>query len=101
MRQNAGDKDSVKEATKDAKFYEDRAKDDLKFIMSNARGRRFMHELLAKSRLFAASYVPGDSHTTAFHEGMRAIGRDLLAQIDEMPKYFTLMMNENRDDKKT
>ena len=98
---NAGDKDSVKEVTKNAKFYKDRANDDLKFIMSNARGRRFMHELLANSRLFAASYVPGDSHTTAFHEGMRAIGRDLLARIDGMPKYFNLMMDENREDQNT
>ena len=47
-------------------------KADWKWMLDDPRGKRIMVDLLRQFRLFAPSYVPGDTMAMAFNEGMRA-----------------------------
>ena len=72
--------------------------DDLKWIMSNKRGRRFAWRLLDRAGIYRTSFT-GNS-TTFFNEGMRNIGLMLVADIHEAcPEAYALMIKENRNDR--
>lgn len=72
--------------------------DDLKWLMSNKRGRRVMHGLLERAGVWRLSF-----HTNAlqmaFNEGTRNEGLALLAKLSEhCPELYSLMLKEHRDD---
>lgn len=56
---------------------------DLQWLMSDARGRRFMWRLLNSAHVFRSSFT-GDALTSAFHEGERNIG---LVQINAITEH--------------
>lgn len=70
--------------------------DDLKWLMSNRRGRRIVWRLLERTGIFRSSFT-GNSETF-FREGMRNVGLMLMAQINEVcPEQYTLMVQEQRE----
>lgn len=73
--------------------------DDLKFVMGDPRGRRFIHKLLTRSGLYRCSFN-GQSNQTIFNEGARNQGLQLLSEVsDERVRGSRdLMMKENQDD---
>jgi len=72
--------------------------EDLKWVMSNKRGRRFAWRLLDRAGIYRTSFT-GNS-TTFFNEGMRNIGLMLVADIHEAcPEAYALMIKENRNDR--
>lgn len=56
---------------------------DLCFVMRSREGERVLRRILGATRLYGLSYTRGDSHETAFREGMRRVGLWLLSEMGE------------------
>jgi hypothetical protein len=54
--------------------------DDVRWLMSGKRGRRFMWRLLGDARLYQQSF-DGNTNWSIFNEGKRSIALRLVAQI--------------------
>ena len=72
--------------------------EDLKWVMSNKRGRRVIHTVLERAGVFRSSF-----HTNAlqmaFNEGSRNEGLAMLAKIMEhSPELYSLMLKEQKED---
>ena len=90
-----GQEQAQLEARKLADHEERTEVEDLKYVMSNKRGRRFVWRLLDRAGIYRSSFT-GNS-TTFFNEGQRNIGLMLVAEIhDACPEQYTLMVKENR-----
>lgn len=73
---------------------EQTAKEDLKFVMNDVRGRRFMWRFLEGAGIYRSSFV-ADSATIYFLEGERNAGLKMLAKIQQVtPEGFILMQQE-------
>ena len=73
--------------------------EDLKWIMENRRGRRFVWRLLSKAGIYRSSFT-GNS-TTFFQEGMRNIGLMIVHDIHEVcPDQYSVMVKEAKKDGK-
>jgi hypothetical protein len=73
---------------------------DLKWLMSDARGRRFVWRLLEKSGMYRTSFT-GNSETF-FREGMRNFGIMLTSLINEhCPELYLAMVNESKAKEQT
>lgn len=71
--------------------------DDLKWLMSNKRGRRFMARLLERAGVWRLSFNT-NALTMAFNEGTRNEGLRLLAQITaHCPDRYTEMLKESKE----
>lgn len=60
----------------------ERGEADLRWLMGDARGRRFMWNLLGETGLYAVSFT-GNSETF-FREGRRSVGLSLHRQLHEV-----------------
>lgn len=71
--------------------------DDLKWLMSNKRGRRFVVRLLERAGVWRLSFNT-NALTMAFAEGQRNEGLRLLAQITaHCPDRYTEMLKEGTE----
>ena len=94
------DLQSQADATADA---DDRARlsaqieiDDLKWLMSNKRGRRFMASMLDRAGAFRSSFNT-NALTMAFAEGNRNEGLRLIKQLmRHCPDRYTEMLKEQQ-----
>lgn len=69
--------------------------DELRWLMSDPRGRHFMWRLLQCFGVYRLSYVQGDPAHSAFNEGRRNEGLKLMSQImEDCPGRFTEMQKE-------
>jgi len=69
--------------------------DELLWLMSDPRGRRFIWRQLDGFGVYRLSYVQGDPALTAFNEGRRNEGLKLMSQIlQHCPARFTEMQKE-------
>lgn len=69
--------------------------DELLWLMSDPRGRRFMWRQLSGFGVYQQSYVPGSFDGTAFNEGRRSVALKLTTQImQHCPARFTEMQKE-------
>lgn len=94
----AGDADQTARVAKTAKQKDKQADDDLKWVMSDARGRRYMWRLLARAGIYRSSYMAGrgQAEACAFYEGERNIGLETLAALLKVtPKAYAVMLQEN------
>lgn len=72
--------------------------DELLWLMSDKRGRRFMWRLLSAAGIYELSYVDSNPGATAFREGNRNTGLRLVAQITQhCPDRFSEMQKEARN----
>jgi hypothetical protein len=91
---NSADEAQVKRAGNVEKFRLDEASEDLRFVMSTPRGRRFMHSLLGKSGLLKRAFSE-NAIAMSRAEGRREIGIELMEAIDEAcPEQYFVMMKE-------
>jgi hypothetical protein len=67
--------------------------EDLKWLMSNKQGRRFMWRLLAKAHIGKSSFVAPNAMTVSFLEGERNIGSYFQGEVLEMcpTRYFEMV----------
>lgn len=71
--------------------------DDLKWLMSDKRGRRFVHRLLDRAGVWRSSFNT-NALTMAFAEGQRNEGLRLLAHIQgHCPERGTEMLKESNE----
>lgn len=71
--------------------------EDLKWVMSNKRGRRFVFRLLERAGVFRLSFNT-NALSMAFNEGQRNEGLRLTAQIHaECPDRYTEMLKESKE----
>jgi hypothetical protein len=71
--------------------------DDLKWLMSNKRGRRFVARMLERAGVWRLSFNT-NALTMAFNEGTRNEGLRLLAQITaHCPDRYTEMLKESKE----
>lgn len=69
--------------------------DDIRWVLSNPKGRRLVWWVLSLCGVFRASFVPKDSNQTAFNEGRRDVGLRLLLEIGSAnPKAYSQMEDE-------
>lgn len=73
--------------------------DDLKWVLSNKRGRRFASRVLDWAGVWRSSFNT-NALQMAFNEGQRNAGLRLLAQITaECPERFTEMLKESANER--
>jgi len=89
--------DAQEELSKRARFTADLEINDLKWLMSNKRGRRFVHRLLERAGVWRLSFNT-NALSMAFAEGTRNEGLRLLAQLTEhcLDRY-TEMLQEQKE----
>jgi hypothetical protein len=93
---NAADETKVEDQRQSADFQAREARLDLMQVLSTPRGRRFVWRVLAIARTYEQSFT-GDPLTTAFNEGRRAVGNQILAELNETaPDAFVLMLREQQ-----
>jgi hypothetical protein len=71
------------------------AAEDFKWLMGDARGRRYVWRLLEQAGVFRSSFT-GNSETF-FKEGARSMGLAVVSQINEhTPELYQVMLTENQ-----
>lgn len=85
------------EQIKKAQDHERSVEADLGWLMSQPRGRRYIHKLIYEvAHKDAPSHVPNDPNSTAYNEGARSIG---VALEEELRAHhfdaFITMLEEN------
>lgn len=69
--------------------------DDIKWLMGEKRGRRFMWRLLSRTGIYATSFSTNGMQM-AYREGERSVGLDFLADVHLAdPDLHNLMTKEN------
>lgn len=74
---------------------------DLDAILATKRGRRFLRMFIFETcHIDRRSHVPGDPESTAFNEGARMVGQDLLERIKErdFARYLDMISEGQEDD---
>ena len=87
-----------REVSEQSRFERQLELDDVAWLMSGKRGRRFVWRLLGDTRLYQQSY-DGDANWSIFYEGKRSIALKLLAQIHSIrngAELYAQMVNEAR-----
>lgn len=90
--------DDARQAQTDrVKFEADLEISDLKWLMSNKRGRRFVCRLLERAGVWRLSFNT-NALSMAFNEGTRNEGLRLLAQITEhcLDRYAEMLQEQKR-----
>lgn len=92
---NLGEEEDVSQRRRDTKLAEAQRISDLQFVMASPQGRRFVWSELARAGIYLTSFVSEQPTTTAFREGARAHGLDLLGRITKhCPQLFLQMQQE-------
>lgn len=67
---------------------------DVATILGTRAGRRFFWRLITECGIFKSSFT--GNNTTFFNEGMRNVGLKFLADSQEFPDMYLLMMRESK-----
>lgn len=93
---NVADKSQVKKAEYKEKFFREQELNDIRSVLAEKPGRRFVWRYLAECGVFKTSFT--GSSETFFKEGMRNIGLKLLADInDASPESYMVMVKEDKE----
>jgi|6_EtaG_2_1085325.scaffolds.fasta_scaffold02539_5 hypothetical protein len=94
---NAADPSQVRKAKCDEEFLRDQELSDMRDILRNKEGRRYLLRTLKRCHVYKTSFT-GNS-TTFFNEGKRDIGLRILADITEgSPDLYAVMMQEGQEE---
>lgn len=98
---DAGNQRHVERRRKAANGERQQADEALRWLMADARGRRFVWAVLARAGLFRSS-MAGTPELTAFNEGRRDIGLALLSDLMRVcPEGYARMQAEATSRKPT
>ena len=80
----------------------EQAANDLRWVMNDARGRRFVYSLLNEAGIFRTTFNSQARNALAdmaFAEGRKEIGYRLMARMNaHCPEAYDTMMKEHRND---
>lgn len=95
MAYDANDPKQVEKAKKQAEIDGALKLDEIRKVMQSAPGRRWMNELLERCHCFHTSFISGAPDASAFREGERNIGLQILADIQNAaPDLYLTMIQE-------
>ncbi len=95
MPYNADDEKQVKKAKQDSEFNDALRLDVIRGVMGTPGGRKWMYGLLEMCHCYHTSFMPGQPDTSAFREGERNIGLQLLADVQSAaPDLYLTMIQE-------
>lgn len=72
------------------------ASEDFKWLMSERAGRRIVWRMLVSAGIYRSTYS-GNPTDTAFNEGRRAFGLEIISAAMANSDLFVAMMKENED----
>lgn len=78
---NASDRKSIRRQEKAARIAERERTEVIAAIMSTMQGRRWLWDYLSSAHCFHTTHVAGDALGSAFQEGRRSLGLELLSDI--------------------
>lgn len=89
---NAADEDQVRADKKNGKYARDKELNDLRFLMSNIQGRRFLWRLLGRFRVYGSCLNPSGS-MVYYNIGQQDAGHFIQSEIVEadQDKYFEML----------
>lgn len=80
---------------KERQIEQARREDDMRWILSNVKGRRILSFMLNVTGTLRPSYTPKDAHQTAYNEGRRGVGLELASLIEAAnPKALGQMQDD-------
>lgn len=95
---DASDPAAVNRARKKAARLERERLQFIQEIMDKRHGRRWVHELLVKAKVFSTPFLHGSTDGTAFNCGAQNLGLQILADITlAAPDKYIVMMKEAND----
>jgi hypothetical protein len=94
---NAADRKSIRRQEKVARLAERARAEVITSIMSTLHGRAWLWDHLSSAHCFATTHVAGDPLGSAFQEGRRSLGLELLSDIMRAcpDQYITAMREAN------
>lgn len=93
---NAADEGQVRAAKDKVESLNDQKLNDIREVLNTVRGRRFFWRYLEICGIYKTSNA--DQHQIFFNEGMRNVGLQLLADLNEAaPEVYTVMLRENQE----
>lgn len=96
---NAADPKEVKSSEKKERRTRLQELQDLNWVLSTSKGRRFYWRLMEFCETMRLSYTRGDTHETAFRQGMANVGHKLLADMmDANKEAYMLAREENTEE---
>jgi hypothetical protein len=94
---NAADAQQVEEANQKVESKNDQRLNDIREVLNTRRGRRFFWRYLEICGVYKTSNA--DQHQIFFNEGMRNIGLQLLADLNEAaPEVYLVMLREAQEE---
>jgi hypothetical protein len=94
---NAADPEQVAAAKEKSESLNDRRLNDIREVLNTRRGRRFFWRYLEICGVYKTSNA--DQHQIFFNEGMRNIGLQLLADLNEAaPEVYLIMLREAQEE---
>ena len=97
MPYNASNTRDIRRAEREARHAEEERHGFILNIMSNQAGRNYICDLLLRCHVFSSSFS-SDAFATAFSEGERNIGLQILADVTRFaPDQYIQMMRERND----
>ena len=94
---NAADPEQVEQARQKVESANDKRLNDVREVLNTRRGRRFFWRYLEICGVFKTSNA--SEHQIFYNEGMRNIGLQLLADVNEAaPNAYLLMLKESQEE---
>lgn len=91
---NAADPKQIEEASDEAAFLGRLRKDDLEFVLSDPKGRRFIWDLFSATNLFSNCF-DREALIMAFRAGTRDVGLELFREVAfGFPEKYSEMVAE-------
>ena len=101
-QQNSSDEMGVKHLSKKERRLKRQRENDLRYVLNDERGRRFIWRLLGEEfcRVSESICVPDNPYQTYFNSGQQDIGHMLQAEIIKTsPAAYLKMQNEQMSEK--
>ncbi len=93
---NLADKKQVKKAEKSERNLRRQQMNDVRTVLSNASGRRFMWRVLEKCQAFGSVFSK-DLSTMAYMSGQQDLGHFIISEVTEADEnLFIKLMKDNR-----
>lgn len=94
---NAANETQIKEAAEREKSERERELNDIRFLLANPEGRRFLWKTLKFCKAFGSIWEP--SAKIHYNAGVQDVGHYLMAEIASANEdAFVMMMKENKGD---
>ena len=93
MSFNAANRKDVRRLEKQARLDERSRRETIQSLMGTTQGRQWVHERLTLCHVFASSFST-NAYESAFREGERNVGLQLLNDVMTCPDEYVQMMRE-------